>query len=546
MRDGVKLDANLYLTKGREATGPCIFTLTPYGASNYANYSTYFASRGLNFVVVDARGTGRSRGSFTPLQQEAHDGHDVVEWLAGQRYCGDRVAMWGGSYAGHVQWATAKEMPPHLATIVPVAAPYAGIDFPFSSHSAAPFAVQWLAYTARMAPQKFADPKFWVTAYKEFAESGTPLLDFDRRIGFASPMFQEWLAHPNHDDYWDRMNPTAEQYAALTLPILTITGSYDGDQAGALAHYRRHMQHASPQARDTHYLVIGPWDHGGTRNPALTFRDVTVGPASLVDMGQLHLDWYAWTLQGGRKPQFLQQRVAYYVIGADRWRYAETLDAVTAKRVPLYLGSNGEPTDVTTAGSLQMQQATGSDTYVYDPRDVSSAAVEAEMDPESLTDQRLVLANRGKHLVYETTPFPADTEVSGFFQLAAWISIDTPDTDFRAVIYEVQADGKSVELSRDILRARYRDSVRNPKLVTGSAPLRYDFDDFSFISQRVRKGNRLRLILGPNVSIYGDKNYNSGGRIAAESMQDARPATVVLYHSAEFPSALYVPLGPEE
>ena len=34
--------------------------------------------------------------------------------------------MWGGSYAGYDQWATAKELPPHLATIVPAAAPYPG------------------------------------------------------------------------------------------------------------------------------------------------------------------------------------------------------------------------------------------------------------------------------------------------------------------------------------------------------------------------------------------------------------------------------------
>jgi len=33
-------------------------------------------------------------------------------------FCDGKVAMWGGSYAGFDQWATAKEFPPHLATIV--------------------------------------------------------------------------------------------------------------------------------------------------------------------------------------------------------------------------------------------------------------------------------------------------------------------------------------------------------------------------------------------------------------------------------------------
>ena len=43
--------------------------------------------------------------------QEAHDGYDVVEWMAKQPYCNGKVSMWGGSYAGYDQWAAAKEFP---------------------------------------------------------------------------------------------------------------------------------------------------------------------------------------------------------------------------------------------------------------------------------------------------------------------------------------------------------------------------------------------------------------------------------------------------
>ena len=62
------------------------------------------------------------------MMQEAKDGHDVVEWLARQPWCNGQVAMWGGSYAGYDQWATAKEFPPHLVTIVPTAAYFPGAD----------------------------------------------------------------------------------------------------------------------------------------------------------------------------------------------------------------------------------------------------------------------------------------------------------------------------------------------------------------------------------------------------------------------------------
>ena len=61
--------------------------------------------------------------------------------------------MWGGLYAGSDQWATAKERPPHLATIVPAAAAYAGVDFPSTHAIFATFDVQWLALTSGKTSQ---------------------------------------------------------------------------------------------------------------------------------------------------------------------------------------------------------------------------------------------------------------------------------------------------------------------------------------------------------------------------------------------------------
>ena len=67
--------------------------------------------------------------------------------------------------------------------------------------------------------------------------------------GDAAETFREWAAHPEPDAFWDRYNPTAEQYARMTLPVLTLTGSYDDDQPGALKHYQEFMQHASADAK---------------------------------------------------------------------------------------------------------------------------------------------------------------------------------------------------------------------------------------------------------------------------------------------------------
>ncbi|PYI41146.1 MAG: hypothetical protein DMC57_08655, partial [Verrucomicrobia bacterium] len=133
MRDKAELNATLYLPKSGNTTPgrtPVIFTLTPYISDSYHARAAYFASHGYAFALVDVRGRGNSTGDFEPFANDARDGHDLVEWFAKQPFCDGKVAMWGGSYAGFDQWATAKELPPHLTTIVPAAAAHPGLDFP--------------------------------------------------------------------------------------------------------------------------------------------------------------------------------------------------------------------------------------------------------------------------------------------------------------------------------------------------------------------------------------------------------------------------------
>jgi len=549
MRDGVRLNATVYTPRDQIAPAPCIFTLTPYIAQSYHDRGIYFASHGYPFLTIDVRGRGNSEGEFRPLIQEAKDGYDVVEWLARQPYCNGKVAMWGGSYAGYDQWATAKEFPPHLATIVPAAAPYAGVDFPMRGNIADTYLMQWLTLTSGRASQDklFGDSVFWNSQNREWFESGAPFKDLDTHLGNPSATFQLWLTHPHLDDYWDSYNPTAEQYAKLSIPILTITGSYDGDQPGALAHYHEYMKHSSPEGRARHYLVIGPWDHAGTRTPTAAFGGLTFGNASLADLPKLHLDWYAWTMQGGARPEFLEKHVAYYVMQADKWRYADTLESVTAESRAYHLDSTNSASDVLASGSLNVAIARGMpDRYVYDPHDFSTAALEVASDPTVLTDQSLIYAQRGKLLVYHSPPFEQDTEVSGFFKLSAWLAIDQPDTDFSVFVYEIRQDGSSILLTNDLKRARYRESAREDKLITTHKPLQYDFTGFTFTSRQIKKGSRLRLVIAPINSIYSQKNYNSGGKVSTESMKDARAVTVTLYHDRAHPSALFMPLGQKE
>lgn len=547
MRDGVELAASVYRAGDGSTRAPCLFTLTPYTRQTYHAVGEYFAARGYPFLTVDVRGRGDSGGVFRPLVQEANDGYDVVEWLAKQPYCDGKVGMWGGSYSGYAQWATAKGRPPHLETIVPVASPYAGVDFPLEQNVFGPYDVQWLTAISGRAFQGaiFGDGDFWTQASLRWFESGRPFREFDALTGNPLPVFQEWIAHPEQGPYWDAYNPTSADFAAITIPILAITGMYDNQQLGTLTFYRNYTKAASRAGRTRYFLVIGPWDHGGTRKSTDNVGGIKLGPHALLDISQLHADWYGWTMKGGPRPEFLKKAIAYYVSAADQWRYADSLEAITGERRLLYLESTGgAANDVLSSGNLVAGKPSGApDRYVYDPRDNSSAEVEAGLDSSSMLDRTMVYAMRGKELFYHSPPFSQDTEISGFFRLSAWIAIDEPDTDFEVSISEILIDGTAIPLTSQLLRARYRKSLRSAELVTTREAQLYDFNAFAFASRLIRKGSRLELIIGPAQSISLEKNYNSGGVVSDESVKDARSVTVSLFHDRAHPSVLYVPIA---
>ncbi|HKS73298.1 MAG TPA: CocE/NonD family hydrolase [Terriglobales bacterium] len=547
MRDGIHLNATVYRPHEQKDPLPVIFELTPYISDTYHARAYYFAKHGYVFALVDVRGRGNSEGKFDPFFQEAQDGYDTVEWLAKQPWSNGKVTMWGGSYAGFDQWLTLRGAPPHLATIVPAAAAHVGIDFPMFHNIATSYIIQWLTYTSGNTGNinLFGEDSFWREKFGEMYYQHRPFHDLDQIVGNTTTKFQEWVQHPLVDAYMKRADISPEQYRKINVPILTITGSYDGDQPGALTYYQDHMKYGSEDAKARHYLIIGPWDHAGTRTPKKEVGGLTFGDASLLDLNKLHTEWYDWTLKNGAKPEFLKKRVAYYVMGADEWKYADSLDAVASEKRTLYLDSqDGSANDVFHSGALTTNKPGSSkpDHYVYDPLDVRPGDLEKEDIPNSLTDQRTALNLYGEGVVYQSEPFAEDTEISGWVKLSMWISMDVPDTDFSPSLYEIMPDGSSVQLTSDVMRARYRDSLSEAKLVTPGKIERYEFSGFTWFSRKIAKGSRLRLVFQAINSRQTEKNYNSGGVVADETAKDARTAHVTVYHDSEHPSALEIPV----
>ena len=549
LRDGVLLNATVYKPHDQKDLLPVVFTLTPYISDSYHPRGTYFAKHGYVFAIIDVRGRGSSEGIFDPFMQEAKDGYDIVEWLAAQKYCNGKVTMWGGSYAGYNQWATAKELPPHLKTIVPVAAAKPAVDFPMLYNVGYAYTIQWLTFTNEKTGNNnlFGESKFWISKFAERYNKDLPFTSLDSLAGNPNKTFQKWTSHPLKDNYFKSMCPTESQYSKIDIPILTITGSYDADQPGALSYYKEFMQYASSAAKSNHYLIIGPWDHPGTRTPKKEVSGLIFGDASLLDMNDLHRQWYNYTLKDSVKPAFLKNKVAYFITNKDKWKYAASLEDVGKEKQNLYLNAaNDKENDVMHSAFLQnnLPVANKPCEYVYDPLDKSYGLLEMNMNPSenNLTDQAYAYAIKGNGVIYHSAAFEKETEVSGFFELNAYIEADVKDVDIAADIYEIKADGTAVFLTGNTIRARYRESLEQEKLLIPGAINLFHFNNFTFISRAIEKGSRLRLIISSPNSINTQKNYCSGGVIANETAKDAHTAHIKIYNDSKHPGILILPV----
>jgi len=556
MRDGINLAATIFKPKDIQKPLPVILHFTPYIADRFSTRALWFARRGYVVASVDVRGRGNSAGEFKPFLNEGRDGYDVVEWLARQPWSNGKVSMIGGSYTGWDQWSVIKEFPPHLETIIPAVSTFPGTEgIPKNRNIFLSYTMHWLNTVSGVSAGPTFDGDFHNEKKYEIYRQHLPFNTLDKIYGNTLTEFQTMLKHPAVDAYWDAMSPSTEDYAQIDKPILTITGHFDADQTGAMTHYRRHVQHASPQAREKHYLIVGPWDHGGSQQSKRENAGLIFDKASLIDNNELHKQWYDWTMKDGKKPEFLKKRVAYYVMGAEKWKYADSLEAIPTTPVKLYLDSPEDgANDVFSSGMLRkkLPSLSTSDKYTYDPLDTRPGEFEMEQggEPDSYNimdtnakSQRYALNLFGNGLIYHSEPFPENTEITGYVKLVAWIALDVLDTDFMVTLHEITPDGTSIQLTDDALRARYRESPREEKLVTPGEINRYEFKQFWFFSRQIAKGSRLRLVFWSPNSIHLEKNYNGGGVVAEESGKDARTAHITLYHDSHHPSYIEIPVA---
>jgi putative CocE/NonD family hydrolase len=155
-------------------------------------------------------------------------------------------------------------------------------------------------------------------------------------------------------------------------------------------------------------------------------------------------------------------------------------------------------------------------------------------------DQRGV-ENRDDVLVYSTPPMQRDTEVTGPVTATLFVKSSAVDTDFTAKLVDVGPDGFARDLTEGILRMRYRDSPEHPNFMNPGQTYQITVDLWA-TSNVFLKGHSIRLEIASSNFPRFDRNLNTGEEIMFA--HTSVPATNVILHDAQHPSALVLPMMP--
>jgi putative CocE/NonD family hydrolase len=289
MRDGVRLFTSVLVPKDTSTTYPFLITRSPFGVGPYGPDEYFEASlqtqallkAGYIVVRQDVRGRRLSEGSFTHVTphrlekptaadvDENSDTWDTVEWLL--RHVPNHnggVGLWGISYSGFFTVAGIIDTHPAIRAASPQA-PVADLFLDDDWYHGGAF---MLAHAFNSAwvyqPQSKPTPPPKVTVpfeygtedgYEFFLRAG-PLANLTRLLGAANPTWDELLAHPTYDAFW-QSRAIWRHLNNIRCAVLTVGGWFDAeDLMGPLRVYRA-IKAANPGLANS--LVMGPWVHGG-------------------------------------------------------------------------------------------------------------------------------------------------------------------------------------------------------------------------------------------------------------------------------------------
>lgn len=571
MRDDVKLFTSVYVPNDDSKTYPMMFQRTPYrvapyGADKYKTRlgpSEAFEKEGFIFVFQDVRGKFMSEGEFVNMRpqdaykrgnsatDDATDTYDSIEWLVKNVDNNNgNVGMWGTSYPGYYTSVGAINSHPALKAISPQApiADWFFDDFHRNGAFVTPMAFIFFDTFDKQRDGQFA---YWpkgmdqVTpdGYQFFKDLG-PLTNVNEDyFNGERPFWNEIIAHPNYDDYWQSRNLL--QHLSKTKPAtLVVGGWYDTeDLYGPLYTYQTMSQKNS----QSHIkLVMGPWSHGQWNS--------TKGGASLGE-ANFGFDTSAWFQKEVLLPFFKQHlkgegeanlaTATMFETGSNRWKKFDTWPPKAGNVQTLYLGNNEQLLDGNTSK--------GASEYISDPNKPvpHSAKVSRGWDKPYMVEDQRFAARRPDVLVFETDVLENDMTIAGAIDLDLWFSTTQTAADIVVKVVDVfpgkddntnkvdKETGNRHELVRwSVIRGRFRESMSEPKPFVANQPTKVTFDLYDIL-HTFKRGHKLQIQIQSSMFPFIDINpQHYVDNIFEAKESDYVKAMHTIYHNKDYPSAI--------
>ncbi len=517
MRDGVTLIADHYAPDTDEPC-PTVLIRCPYGRGPEFGLlnSQPYAERGYHVLLQSTRGTFGSGGDFAPVVHEAADGQDTVAWLRQQPWFDGRLGTVGPSYLGFVQWALAIDPPPELKAMAVHVGPH---DMVRLAYGRGPFQLFFLLMWSEMVANQERIGMVRATARLVSAErrlgpvlSQLPLESAaDNLGGDGAPWFREWISGVDPDGpIWDPYRATGA-LDRVAVPTLLIGGFHDMFLDQTLEQYEALSARGVETA-----LTLGPWTH-------FSLDQSVVIPETLAWL-DAHL--------AGRGPVPRSHPVRVWVGGLGRWRDLTGWPPAGTSERNWLLRAGGQL--AVAARGAAAAAAGGATSFRYDPLDPTPSVGGRIMSVRAGQRDNTRLESRADVLTFTTAPLAERVEILGPPAVDLRISSDNPHIDLFARLCDVDARGRSRNVTDQITR------LPGDGVAAGQVrAVRLVLDDTAY---RFLPGHRIRLQISAGAHPRYARNLGTGEPVSTGVSM--APATISVHHCGAHPSSLTLPLAP--
>ena len=541
LKSGIELSTTIVRSRSQREANSTALQFTIY-ADESAHIKTAMnaAAHGYIGIVANSRGKRSSKNKIVPWEHEGEDAAQLINWITKQVWSNGTVVMYGGSYNGFTQWATAKYMPKGLKAIAPYAAANLITGLPYENNIALTGNFEWPLFVTNNKTVDNSVYNDWQRTNNiidELYTSGRPIVDIDKIAEKPSLWLQKWLTHPEDDTYYQSMVPHQEDYQRINIPVLSITGYFEGGQISALNYLHEHYKY---NKNANHALLIGPYNHWSAQNkPRSHHSNYELDLVALEkDTEGVVFEWFDHVLYGKAKPRLVQNKVNYQVMGTNEWRFADSLQALNQQSLSFYIQStkaNEEQNYV-----LAQNQALQANHYIEQTVDMADRTEQRNKAPWPVIKNSI---DKQGGIQIETPVFEQDMELTGTITGFFDIEINKKDVDIGFNYYEVTAEGDVFHLNNYRSRASYADDMSKRRLLTPNEKRRVPIVNARFTSKLIKKGSKIVLVLNVNKNVDAQINLGTGKQVNHEHISESGESLKLKWFLS---SQINLPLKPNQ